>query len=307
MILTLLIVSFLTFSLMIAMPGSPFASEKLTKEQQEKLEERYGLNDPFLVRYSRYMLGMVKYVEDEDGSGGSLKIDLGVSLHKKGIDVSEQLLDGGKVSVKIGLIAMGIIIVLGISFGVIAAIYHNGFLDRFFMFLSTLGVTIPSFVFASVYLVIFHVKLDWVPSYGLETPASYIGPAFAISFFSLAFITRLVRTSVIENLQMDYVRTARAKGLSERVVLFKHVLKNCLIPVVTVIVPTFGALITGSMVIERIFAIPGLGQHFTTSISNRDYPMIMGVTIFYSALSIFLIFVVDILYVLIDPRIKYDD
>ena len=186
----------------------------------------------------------------------------------------------------------------------ISALKQNKWQDRLAMFLATLGVTIPSFVLGTLIVYIFSAKLKILPSYGLTTWKHYIGPVIALGGFSLSFVARLTRSSMLEVLGQDYIRTARAKGLSEFVVVGKHALKNALIPVVTYIGPLVAAILTGSFVVERIFAIPGMGKYFVESVGNRDYTVLMGMTIFYAVFLVFMVLVVDILYGFIDPRIK---
>ena len=198
-----------------------------------------------------------------------------------------------------------VILGFGIFFGIIAALRQNKFVDRVLMVLSTLGATIPSFVFATGFLYLFSKILGWVPSFGVNSWKGYIGPVIVSALFSLAYVVRLTRTSTLDVLNQDYIRTARAKGLPEWKVLGKHALRNALLPVVTYIGPMFAALITGSFVVEKVFGIPGIGNLFTNSILNRDYTLIMGITVFFSVILVICILVVDILYVLIDPRIKY--
>lgn len=205
----------------------------------------------------------------------------------------------------IGIWASGVILIFGVFFGIIAALRQNKFIDRVLMILSTLGATIPSFVFATGFLFLFSKILNLVPSYGVNSWKGYIGPVVVSALFSLAYIVRLTRTSTLDVLNQDYIRTARAKGLPEWKVLGKHALRNALLPVVTYIGPMFAALITGSFVVEKVFGIPGIGNLFTNSILNRDYTLIMGITVFFSIILVICILVVDILYVLIDPRIKY--
>ena len=174
------------------------------------------------------------------------------------------------------------------------------------MSLATIGVTIPSFVIASLLIYFFSYKLNWLPTFGLDSWKGYILPVVALGGYSLSYMARLMRSSLLEVMGQDYIRTARAKGLSETSVILKHAMRNALIPVITVLGPTIANMMTGSFVIEKIFAIPGLGVHFVNSVSQRDYTTIMGVTIFYAAFLMAMIFIVDIFYCLIDPRIKYD-
>ena len=215
------------------------------------------------------------------------------------------ILAGFPYSLAIGIWASLVILGFGIFFGIIAALRQNKFVDRVLMVLSTLGATIPSFVFATGFLYLFSKILGWVPSFGVNSWKGYIGPVIVSALFSLAYVVRLTRTSTLDVLNQDYIRTARAKGLPEWKVLGKHALRNALLPVVTYIGPMFAALITGSFVVEKVFGIPGIGNLFTNSILNRDYTLIMGITVFFSVILVICILVVDILYVLIDPRIKY--
>lgn len=295
MILTLFCISIITFSLMHSIPGGPFTSERsLAPEVEAALNAKYGLDDPLYVQYFNYMSGVV------------LHQDFGISFKKMGLSVNQMIEEGFSYSAIIGVGATFFIIILGIPTGIYAALHQNKFGDRLLMILATLGVTIPSFVMATGFLYIFSRQLDWVPSFGAEEWKSYIGPIVSIGGFSLAFVTRLTRSSMLEVINSDYIKTARAKGLSEVQVIFKHALRNALIPVVTYLGPMMAAIVTGSFVIEKVFAIPGIGTLFVTYITNRDYTVIMGITIFYSVILIMTVFIVDILYMLIDPRIKYD-
>ena len=194
----------------------------------------------------------------------------------------------------------------GIAAGILAALRQNRFVDRFLMVLSTLGSTIPSFVFATLYLFLFSKILGLVPAFGVKPWTGYIGPVLVTSVFSMAFVTRLMRTSMIEELNQDYIRTARAKGISEFKVVAKHAMRNAILPVVTYVGPMIAMVVTGSFVIEKVFGIPGIGSLFTSSVLTRDYTLIMGITVFFSVFLVFCTLVVDILYVFVDPRIKYE-
>ena len=203
-------------------------------------------------------------------------------------------------------LTMVLIIIFGIAAGILAALRQNKFVDRFLMVLSTLGSTIPSFVFATLYLFLFSKILGLVPAFGVANWKGYIGPVLVTSVFSMAFVTRLMRTSMIEELNQDYIRTARAKGISEFKVVTRHALRNAVLPVVTYIGPMVAMVVTGSFVIEKVFGIPGIGSLFTTSILSRDYTLIMGITVFFAVFLVVCTLIVDILYVFVDPRIKYD-
>ena len=293
-IITIWFIMTLTFVLMYSIPGDPFVSPKnLQPEVRAALYAKYGLDQPV---YKQYLKCLNNYI-----SG-----DFGVSYHKIGLTTNEIIKDGFPYSLKIGAWASLFIIIVGISFGIIAALRQNKIPDRLSMIISTLGATVPPFVFATLYLYFFSKKLGWAPSFGLDTWKHLIGPVLCIAMFSLSYVTRLTRTSVLDIFQQDYIRTARAKGLSERKVIIKHALRNALIPVVTYLGPMIAGLVTGSFVIEKVFGIAGIGSLFTTSITNRDYTLIMGVTVFFGIFIVITTLLVDIIYVFIDPRIKYD-
>lgn len=295
MLITLFLVITITFFLMHAIPGGPFTREKpLPPAVIEALEAKYKLDQPLWKQYLDYLKGVITF-------------DLGPSFQRVGVTVNQLIYEGFPVSAKIGGGAVLLVIVLGIPLGMISALKQNKWQDQLVMVLATLGVTIPSFVMATGIIYIFSSKLGWLPSHGLTTWKHMIGPVIALGGFSLSFVARLTRSSMLEVLQQDYIRTARAKGLSEFVVVGKHALKNALIPVVTYIGPMIAGILTGSFVIEKIFAIPGLGKHFVESVGNRDYTVLMGITIFYAAFLLIMILIVDVLYGFIDPRIKVGD
>ncbi|WBW99544.1 ABC transporter permease [Oceanirhabdus sp. W0125-5] len=293
-IFTLFLISTVTFFLMKAIPGGPFSkNEKLPEKVIEALEEKYHLNDPIHKQYLDYMARLVKG-------------DLGPSFARPGVEVTNLMKQGFPISASIGIYAVLMVLIIGVPFGIIAAIKQNKAPDYVISFLSTLGVCIPGFVLATLFIFFFCYKLNILPSHGLDSWKHYIGPVVALGGFSLAFVTRLTRSSMLEIMQQDYIRTARAKGLPESIVIFKHGLRNALIPVVTYIGPTVAAILTGSFVVEKIFAIPGMGKHFTESVGNRDYTTLMGATIVFSIFYLVMILIVDVLYVVIDPRIKFD-
>lgn len=289
---TLFIIATLTFFMMKLMPGGPFARERpIDPAILEILEDKYNLNDPILVQYAKYMWGAVRF-------------DFGNSYTELGVNVTEQILHKFPVSLRIGLYATIVVIVLGIPIGIVSALKQNTWVDHLAMFIATVGVTIPSFVVAVVYVSLVAGELGWVDAFGLEHWTSYIGPVIALSAYSLSFVSRLTRSSMLEVLRQDYMRTAKANGLPRYKILYKHALKNALIPVVTYLGPMFAAIITGSFVVERVFSLPGIGKYYVESVGNRDYTMIMGVTIFYAVLYIGMVLLVDIAYSWIDPRIK---
>ena len=222
------------------------------------------------------------------------------------LESTEIIAAGFPYSLRIGIYSSVLIIIFGIAAGILAALRQNKFVDRFLMVLSTLGSTIPSFVFATLYLFLFSKILGLVPAFGVANWKGYIGPVLVTSVFSMAFVTRLMRTSMIEELNQDYIRTARAKGISEFKVVTRHALRNAVLPVVTYIGPMVAMVVTGSFVIEKVFGIPGIGSLFTTSILSRDYTLIMGITVFFAVFLVVCTLIVDILYVFVDPRIKYD-
>ncbi len=294
-VLTLFFISAITFWIMHSVPGGPFTSERtLAPDVEAAINAKYGLDDPLPVQYFNYMKNVIT------------KGDLGVSFKKMGVTVNELIKSGFPRSAIIGVGATLLIILVGIPAGIVAALRQNKFSDRLLMILATLGVTVPSFIMATGFLYVFSRQLGWVPSFGTPDWRGYIGPIIAIAGFSLAFVTRLTRSSMLEVIHSDYIKTARSKGLSEFTVITKHALRNALIPVVTYLGPMMAAIVTGSFIIEKVFAINGIGSLFVAYISNRDYTVIMGITIFYSLILVLAIFVVDLLYVLIDPRIKYD-
>ncbi|GAU75458.1 oligopeptide transport system permease protein OppB [Fusibacter sp. 3D3] len=280
---------------MHSIPGGPFSREKALPEKVlEALNEKYHLNDPLWKQYVDYLQGVVV-------------LDFGPSFARPGIFVFDKIKEGFPISAKIGGVASLLVILFGVPAGIISALYQNKVPDYIVTILATLGVAVPNFVVGTIFIYVFAEKLGWVPAYGLGEPTAYIGPCLALAGFSLSFVARLSRSSLLEVMQQDYIRTARAKGLSEFRVIFKHALKNSLIPVITYMGPTIAAILTGSFVIEKIFAIPGMGKLFVESVGNRDYTMIMGTTIFYAAFAIVMIFIVDIAYGIIDPRIKLGD
>ncbi|MET3926095.1 ABC transporter permease [Devosia sp. 2618] len=292
MLLTLWAIVTLTFFLMHAVPGGPFVSEKMfAPEIQAALNAKYGLDQPVWQQYLSYLRGVVTF-------------DLGPSFKYPGVSVNTMIADGLPVTLRTGLLAVIAVVALGVPLGIIAALNRNKWPDTTVMLIATIGVAIPSYVIATVTLYIFALRLGWVPTFGLNDWRGYILPVFALSGFWVSFVARLTRSSLLETFEQDYMTTARAKGLRPSQVLFKHGLRNSLVPVVTVLGPVVANLITGSFVIEQIFALPGIGRQFVLSITNRDYTAIMGITIFYAAALMVMILIVDLLYAVLDPRIK---
>ncbi len=292
-ILTIFIVSAITFFSMYAIPGGPFSSEKaLSPAVMAALEARYGLDQPVPVQYVNYMSRLLFHH------------DFGVSL-KTGRDVFETITTGMQVSAKLGLSAAVVAIAFGLVLGSVAALNRGKVIDRIIVFFTTLATSAPSFVLATLLLLVFSIQLGWVPAWSAQNP-NYILPVISLSMYPMAYITRLTKTSMLDALNQDYIRTARAKGVASYKVIFKHALRNALIPVVTYVGPMVAFIITGSMVVETIFSTGGLGSYFVTSINNRDYTLIMGVTIFLAILMVTANLITDIVYKLIDPRITFD-
>jgi oligopeptide transport system permease protein len=293
MILVVLIVATATFFLMRFLPSGPFSREKaLPAAVIKNLEERYHMNDPLWKQYLSYM-------------GNLVRGDLGPSFKYKDRTVNSIIGDGFPVSATLGVVAVLFAVAVGIPLGIWGALRQNGWQDNLVMFVALLGVSVPNFIMAVLLMFIFALGLHLLPAAGWGTPQQLILPALTLAGYPIAFIARLVRSSMLEVLRQEYITTARAKGLSERLVIFRHALRNILIPVVTVLGPLIAAVFTGSFVVEKIFAIPGLGRYYVTSINDRDYTTILGVTVFYSALLVFMNFVVDLTYAWLDPRIRY--
>ena len=292
-ILTIWVVVTLTFFLIRMMPGGPFNTDKMTPEIKANLNAKYGLDKPIGEQYTMYMKNL-------------LKGDLGESMIFKGRQVKNTIKYSAPKSAKVGVVAILVSLAAGVILGIISALNAGKWPDRLCMVLATLGITIPSFVIGAVLIYIFTVKLRLLPATGLSSWKNYIMPVIALSLSSMAFITRLTRSKLIDVLKSDYIRTAKAKGLSGRTVIFKHALRNSLIPIVTYLGPLVAGVLTGSFVIEKIFVIPGLGNEFTLTVINRDYSALIGVLVFYSTLIVVANLVVDILYVIIDPRIKLE-
>ena len=290
-LLALFIICTLTFFMMFLVPGGPFLSERTSDKIIAIANEKYGLDKPILVQYKNYMVRL-------------LQGDLGVSFKRKGFTVNEIIAEKFPVSAKLGAVAMVLAIITGVTMGCVAAINHNKFIDRFVMFFCTFSWAVPSFVVGTLLLYIFGIWLKWLPAIGLKTPAHYIMPAVALSLSPMSYITRLLRSNMLDVIDQDYIKTARAKGLSRNTVVFKHALRNSILPIITYLGPMTAFVITGGVVVERIFNIPGLGKYFVETIMNRDYMMIMGTTIFLATLVIFANFIVDILYRVVDPRIE---
>lgn len=295
MALTLLAIITLTFALMHAVPGGPFVSERmLAPEIEAALNAKFGLDQPLWRQYLTYL-------------GGVLTFDLGPSFKYPGVSVNSMIAQGLAVTAQTGLLAVICVVALGVPAGIVAALNRGRWPDTLTMFVASLGIAVPSYVIATVAIYVFALRLGWTPAFGLDDWRGYILPVLALSGFWVSFVARLMRSSLLETMEQDYIMTARAKGLPAQSVILRHGLRNSLIPVVTVLGPVVANLLTGSFVIEQIFALPGIGRHFVQSITNRDYTAIMGITIFYAAFLMLMILIVDILYLWLDPRISYGE
>ncbi|WP_294376073.1 ABC transporter permease [uncultured Clostridium sp.] len=293
-LLTIWVVITLTFFLMRLMPGGPFDGEKLTEQVKANMEAKYGMDKPLSEQYFMYMNNLIHG-------------DLGESMVFKGREVTETIATSFPASAKVGLCSVATSIVIGITLGIVAALKRNTWADTTIVFVVTLGITIPSFVISAVLIYFLAVEFGLLPPTGFGSWKNYIMPVIALSMSSMAFITRLTRNKLLDVLKSDYIRTAKAKGLSRGKIIFKHALRNSLIPIVTYVGPLIASILTGSFIVEQIFAIPGLGNEFVQSVTNRDYTMLLGVTVFYCTMLITFNFLVDILYVIIDPRIKLEN
>lgn len=291
-LISLFIIITATFFLMKLAPGNPFASEKnLPPQIEEKLNAKYGLDNPWYIQYKDYLLDTISF-------------DFGESMKYKDRSTNDIIGEGFPVSLALGLEAMFLAVGFGILFGVISALYHNRWADYLLTTVAVLGISVPSFILAGLMQYFLSYKLDLFPVGGWGEFNYTILPAFAIAISHMGYISKLVRTSMLEQNNSDYVKLARAKGLSKWTTVFKHSLRNALMPVITYLGPLTAGVVTGSFIVEQIFAIPGLGKHFVTSITNRDYTVIMGTTVFYAIILMVAVLIVDILYTVIDPRIK---
>ena len=293
-ILTVWAVITITFFVMRAVPGGPFVGEKATTPAvQAAMEAKYGLDKPLLEQYGTYLKDIVT------------RFDFGPSLKQRGRQVVNIISDGMKTSAKLGLIAAFGAMILGIVFGAVAALRRNRIIDKVIMVITTAFVSMPSFIMGSLLLIVFSVKLGWLPANG-STTTGLILPIVTLGLYPMAYITRLTRSSMLDVLGQDYIRTAKAKGVPGFRIIFGHALKNSLIPVITYAGPMIAYIVTGSLVVEQIFAVPGIGRAFVNSITGRDYTLIMGTTIVLAILVIVMNLVSDILYKIVDPRIELE-
>ncbi len=290
--ISLFLVATLTFFMMKAIPGNPFLQEQAVPEEILKsMFNHYGLNDPLLVQYIKYLKGIVTF-------------DLGPSFKYEGRTVNDIISEGFPVSMILGLQALTLSFLSGITLGSIAAFFQNKWQDKASILFATIGISVPNFILASFLQYFLALKLDLFPVARWGDFSHTVLPTLALSALPTAFIARLVRSNMIEIMHQDYILTAKAKGLSSFRIMTKHIIKNSILPSITYLGPLSSQILTGSFIVERIFGIPGLGGWFVTSITNRDYTVIMGVTIFYSFILLVTVFVLDLLYPLLDPRIK---
>lgn len=326
MILVLFVISIITFVLMHQVPGGPFDREKaLPAPVIASLEAKYNLDDPLWKQYINYIYdaGIPQIRNRDEGelstqedylvnipilfTDGKISwMNFGPSYARRTRTVNDIFRENLPVSAQLGVAGLTIACIIGIPLGILSAIKKNTLYDYMAMGIAILGVSISTIVLGPILRYIFGVQLGWLPPTGWGSFETMIMPAFALGFTSSALLARLTRASLLQVLDEDYIRTARAKGLKEQVVILRHGMKNAMIPVVTVLGPLFAALVTGTFVTEQIFAVPGLGKYFVASVTNRDYPVIMGTILLYAAFLVVSNFFVDVAYAWLDPRIRYD-
>ena len=293
-VLTVWVVITVTFFVMRAVPGGPFLGEKAISEAATKaLEAKYGMDKPLFEQYITYLMDVVT------------KLDFGPSLKQRGREVIDIITEGMRVSAVLGLVAAFSAAAVGIVLGSIAALRRNKIIDKVIMIITTAFVSMPSFIMGSLLLLVFAVTFKILPANGTEA-GGLILPVITLALYPTAYITRLTRSSMLDVLGQDYIRTAKAKGVSGMNIIFGHALKNSLIPVLTYFGPMLAYIVTGSLVVEKIFAVPGIGRAFINSITNRDYPLIMGTTIVLATLIVIMNLITDILYKVVDPRINLE-
>ena len=294
-IIILWVIITVTFALMHAIPGGPFTSEKkLPPQVKASIEAKYHLDDPVWKQYGDYL-------------GGVITGDLGPSYKYEGRSVNDIISDAFPISAQLGLLSLMVAVVGGIAAGAISAMRPNGIVDYAVTVLSTIGISVPTFIIGAVLVYVVGFELGWFPVALWRGPSYMVLPVLTLAAQPMAFIARLTRSGLLDVYQQEYIRTACAKGLSSWTILTRHALGNAILPVITYLGPLAASLLTGSFIVETIFAIPGLGQYFVTSIYNRDYTVILGITIFYSALVVFLNILVDMIYPLIDPRVTTEE
>ena len=294
-IIILWVIITVTFALMHAIPGGPFTTEKkLPPQVKASIEAKSHLDDPVWKQYGDYL-------------GGVITGDLGPSYKYEGRSVNDIISDAFPISAQLGLLSLMVAVVGGIAAGAISAMRPNGIVDYAVTVLSTIGISVPTFIIGAVLVYVVGFELGWFPVALWRGPSYMVLPVLTLAAQPMAFIARLTRSGLLDVYQQEYIRTARAKGLDSWTILTRHALGNAILRVITYLGPLAASLLTGSFIVETIFAIPGLGQYFVTSIYNRDYTVILGITIFYSALVVFLNILVDMIYPLIDPRVTTEE
>ncbi|MDY4889834.1 MAG: oligopeptide ABC transporter permease OppB [Sphaerochaetaceae bacterium] len=294
---TMLIIVTLSFFIVRVAPGGPFDGEKKLPDVVKKnIEAKYHMNEPLLKQYGRYILGVIQG-------------DLGPSYKYKDHDVNFFIGSSLPNSMILGVIAITLAVVFGVTFGILASVNQNSWVDYLSMGLAVIGISIPLFVICPVLQLVFAMKLQWLPTSGWfrsgDPWTTVIMPSVALSFSYFANIARLMRSSMLETLRSDYIRTAKAKGMKRSTIIFKHAMKGALLPIVSYLGPAFAGIVTGSVVVEQVFRVPGLGKFFVQSSFNRDYTLIVGVVIVYSVILVVMNFIVDVIYSFLDPRISY--
>lgn len=293
-IISLFVLVTITFFLMHSIPGGPFSpdSERNVPPQiLERIADKYGLNEPIHVQYVKYLKNL-------------LRGDMGTSFKKQDTTVNELIANGFPVSARVGALGVCLALAAGIPLGMVAAVKRGKLPDALAMVFATIGVSVPSFVVCVLMMYLFCEKWKIFPSYGLTSWKHYVLPVFCMAFSQIAYITRLMRSSMLETMRQDYIRTERSKGVPELVVVGRYGLKNSILPVVTYVGPMVAALLTGTFIIEKLFSVPGLGRYFVNAINDRDYSVTLGLTVFVGAIIIVCNLVVDIMYAVIDPRVK---
>ena len=296
-VLTIIVLITVAFFMMHAMPGSPFTQSEqrdIPPEVLERMIASYGLDRPVFEQYLSYWNSL-------------LHGDLGLSYKQANTSVNDIIETHFPVSARVGAVAVIVSLLIGIPLGLLAAVYRGSAIDMASMAFATIGISIPVFVISVLLMYLFANVLQWLPSYGLTSWRHYILPVACLSFNPIAYIARQTRSSMLDALEQDYVRTARAKGVSELLVVTKHALKNALTPVITYLGPLVAGLLTGSFVVERLFSVPGIGRYFVQSVSDRDYTMIMGIVIFFCIFVVICNLVSDILLAIVDPRVKLSE
>ncbi|MEG1548387.1 MAG: ABC transporter permease [Clostridia bacterium] len=294
-VVTLLAIACITFFIMDMVPGGPFLSEKSpTPEVLAALEAKYGLDKPVGERLVNYL---------KDLMHGDLGVSFKMQKNRPVVDIIKEMFP---TSAKVGVFALLNAVIIGIPMGCIAAYSRGKWPDSVLRVVMTIGISVPGFVVATVLLVVFGVKLAILPTMGLKGWESYLMPCFALSFYPMCYVGRMTRSSMLDVINADYIRTARAKGLPTHKIVLKHALRNSIIPVITYLGPLTAYILTGGFVVETVFSIAGLGRYFIQSISNRDYPIIMGTTLFLAAFVVMMNLVVDLLYKVVDPRISFE-